>query len=274
MRRARRAMRRAAAWSRGRADRRGGRRSGRAGRPVRCRDRAARRRRSRTAARRPRRTRPAPAGRCPPRAVRTCRPLGSRETYGPSSAAVRRRSESASRSLSPRPTGGIGDELGEAAEAGIGVHCDGSQLQVACEQVGDQECACRLADAAAGTDQRDDVCARHSRLGEQLPLELRLVLLGPGDQQPLATPAQAGKGAPARRSPIDERCRSSVRHRSLRRVPANSRSGRPVPIRSSLSSHSRFTSRAMRGTVARSPSRSAAIDHSDSPGRTMWNRSF
>ncbi len=39
---------------------------------------------------------------------------------------------------SPLRPAGIGDELGEAAEAGIGIHGDGAQLQVGGEQVGDR----------------------------------------------------------------------------------------------------------------------------------------
>ena len=51
-------------------------------------------------------------------------------------------------------------------------------------------------------------------------------------------------------------------------MPAITRSGLPVPMRPALRVQSRFTMRAILAGVALGPARSAAIDQSDSPGRT------
>src|SRR5215211_715793 len=57
-------------------------------------------------------------------------------------------------------------------------------------------------------------------------------------------------------------------------VPTFKRSGSPVPIRSLLSSHRRLTSRAICAGEASEPSSVLAIDQSDSPGWTTWERAF
>ena len=63
------------------------------------------------------------------------------------------------------------------------------------------------------------------------------------------------------------------RHRSVSLVPLMTRSGFPVPMRALLSCQSRSTWRAMAALDASGPSRSRAIDQSDSPARTTWVRS-
>ena len=59
-------------------------------------------------------------------------------------------------------------------------------------------------------------------------------------------------------------------HPNRSRTPTPIRLGSPVPIARALRSQIRWTSRAIWAALARGPSRAEAIDHSVSPGWTVW----
>src|SRR5205823_4530535 len=109
-------------------------------------------------------------------------------------------------------------------------------------------------------------------------LQVRFLAVPLGNEQAVYLVSEAVDCFVARRPPVDHRPRVDVSafegvgrrlvHRSSSFVPAMSKSGSPVPMWLLLSTQRRCTSCAIPDGLVFPPRKSAAIDHSDSPGST------
>src|SRR4051812_26811424 len=194
----------------------------------------------------------------------------------------------------------IGREVGEGPEVRVEVDGERAQPQVAGEDVAGEERTGRLAAAALRGEGGDDVGPRDAWQASQTGLEVRLLALAGSEEQRAQPIAKTGERCVRDGLSVDDgrvvevvatnpcrlgrhRGRAFDRRRPRVEVgephggghivsvwPGKVRSGLPVPIRCWLSSHSRFTSRAVCAVVASDPRWRAAIRHSESPGSTWY----